>query len=375
MTKLAAIPNAAETALKAAFAARNATPVRLEAFKVFEAAGLPHRRVEEWKWTDLRRVAAGMDFHDPATDALTLTTSREPDARGPIKGEPELPMAALAGALAEEALIFDVKDAETLSLDFDAAAGVGARVVVVRAAAGASVVVRESYRAGAGAFATVAIRFELGAGATLERVVRQTGEDGVLVVTARSDVPERVTFRQTTLAFGAKLARLETHLALAGEGAHVALGGAYLLDGERHADQTTVVDHAVPNATTEEVFKGAVMGRAEGVFQGRIHVGPHAQKTDARMRHDALILEAGASVNAKPELIIFADDVQCAHGNTVGAVDPMQLYYLQSRGLPEARARALLTEAFVSAALDGVTDEATRDALRQEVRDWLEARS
>jgi Fe-S cluster assembly protein SufD len=197
----------------------------------------------------------------------------------------------------------------------------------------------------------------------------------VIVSTAEIALAEGAELTQTSLAFGAELARLETHVTHEGQGARAVLDGAYLLDGALHADQSTVVTHAAPGGTSAQLVKGAVRDRATGVFQGKIVVDRGAQKTDARMGHHALLLTEGATVNAKPELLIYADDVQCAHGATAGALDLAQLYYLQTRGLPEAQAKAMLTEAFVAEAFARVADDRVREALRSEVRAWLGRRS
>jgi Fe-S cluster assembly protein SufD len=131
----------------------------------------------------------------------------------------------------------------------------------------------------------------------------------------------------------------------------------------------------VAGGTTQQLVKGAVRAGGRGVFQGKIVVDRGAQKTDARQHHQALLLEEGAEAFAKPELIINADDVQCAHGNTIGALDEQALFYMRQRGLPEAEARALLTEAFLLEALPEDLDAGLRDELAGRVSAWLRARA
>jgi Fe-S cluster assembly protein SufD len=150
----------------------------------------------------------------------------------------------------------------------------------------------------------------------------------------------------------------------------VRLDGLYVLDGERHADLTTVVDHEGLGGQTRQLTKGVVRDRARGVFQGRIIVQPGADQTDARMGHHALMLSDHAEIDAKPELEIFADEVACAHGNTIGALDEDALFYARTRGLSEGEARALLTAAFLGEVVDGVEAEPVREIAEA----WLNAR-
>ena len=173
------------------------------------------------------------------------------------------------------------------------------------------------------------------------------------------------------IASGARLQRHETHVRHPGGGAEARLDGLYILEAKRHTDLTTVLTHAAPDGTTTQLTKGLVKDQARGVFQGKIVVEEGADRTDARMGHHALLLNDGAEVDAKPELEIYADDVSCAHGNTVGSIDEDALFYIRSRGIPEAEARALLMEAFVGEVVDRIEHEPARDAVRAWVADRL----
>src|SRR5262249_27661296 len=150
--------------------------------------------------------------------------------------------------------------------------------------------------------------------------------------------------------------------------------GATLLNGRQHADTTLVADHAAVGSTSREVFKTVLDGEARGIFQGKIIVRPLAQKTDARMAAHALLLSEDAEADSKPELEIFADDVQCGHGATTGALNDDLLFYLKARGIPPKEAEALLIQAFVGEAIDGIEDAGLRDALLEQVAAWLKAR-
>jgi len=180
---------------------------------------------------------------------------------------------------------------------------------------------------------------------------------------------------QTVLAAGARRQRIETRVSHPGAGAAVRLDGVYLLADKRHADITTVVTHAGVDGVTDQLVKGVVADQSRGVFQGRIVVAQGADKTDARMGHHALILSDRAEVDAKPELEIYADDVVCAHGNTVGALDEEALFYARQRGIPEAQARAMLTLAFLNEVVDRIEHAGAREAARAWVVRHLEAAS
>jgi Fe-S cluster assembly protein SufD len=153
------------------------------------------------------------------------------------------------------------------------------------------------------------------------------------------------------------------------------LSGASLLKGRQHADNTLVIEHAAAHCESREQFRSVLDGQSHAVFQGKIVVNPHAQKTDAKMLTRALLLSDEAEADNKPELEIFADDVVCGHGATAGALDPGLKFYLMSRGISEKEAEALLIQAFVGDAIEGVTDAAIRDVLMNACITWVGART
>ena len=150
------------------------------------------------------------------------------------------------------------------------------------------------------------------------------------------------------------------------------MNGVQLLTGNQHADFSSVVRHDAPHGTSRQTVKNVLAGRSRGVFQGRIEVARHAQKTDGYQMNQALLLSQDAEIDSKPELEIFADDVKCSHGATVGELDAEQLFYLRSRGVPDSEARAMLVRAFLTEALDLVTNEPIRDVLGQRIDAWWE---
>jgi Fe-S cluster assembly protein SufD len=215
-----------------------------------------------------------------------------------------------------------------------------------------------------------AFEFTLEPDATLTRVVIQTGGDLPLSI-ARVKLGARSKYNQFVLALGGRLARLETHVSVEGEGTEVTLNGAYLAGAGRHADLTSTIEHKAPGGVTRQLIKGVARKGGRGVFQGKIVVERAAQKTDARQHHRGLLLEGGAEIFAKPELMIHADDVQCAHGNTAGGLDERALFYMRSRGIPEAEARALLIEAFLVETIpDGLPGDLREDLVGL-MRAWL----
>ena len=171
------------------------------------------------------------------------------------------------------------------------------------------------------------------------------------------------TYETFCMSAGGRLSRTEAFVRLEGQGAHCGLNGAYLMKGREHCDNTTVIEHTVPRTTCREVFKGVLDDESKGVFQGKIVVHKDAQKTDGHQLSKALLLSDNAGMDAKPELEIYADDVKCSHGATCGQLDTTALFYLRSRGIPDALARNLLIQSFVAEALEEISDEAVRQSM------------
>jgi Fe-S cluster assembly protein SufD len=242
---------------------------------------------------------------------------------------------------------------------------------------GAELTLIETYEGeGSGYLSDFSLAISIGEGARLERIVLfDEPADAISISQSEVELQAGARFAQTVLTCGARLQRHETHLRHPGGGAEVRLDGLYLLGGKRHADLTTVVDHSAVDGVTDQLTKGLAKDQARGVFQGRIVVQAGADRTDARMGHHALLLNDGAEVDAKPELEIYADDVACAHGNTVGSLDEDALFYMRARGLPEPEARALLMEAFVGEVVDRIRHEGARAAAHAWVSDKLRALS
>jgi len=182
-------------------------------------------------------------------------------------------------------------------------------------------------------------------------------------------------FEGFSLASGGRLTRQEFRLLLIERAISASIGGTYLMKGQQSHDFTILADHFEPDGRTVQNFRGVIDDQARAVFQGKIHVRRSAQKTDGYQSHHALLLSPTAEASAKPELEIYADDVKCSHGATAGQLDPVALFYLRSRGIPESEARALLVESFLNGAIETITSEPVRALCQQRANEWLAARS
>jgi len=406
--------------------------LRERAFSAFADSGLPSRRVEEWKYTDLRTLLrevaplagppdASAIARAKETVSLPVTNLRQitlvngafvPELSDLDGLEKKLSIVPLATALAEKHPLLgmigklrpETRDAtlalNTAFLNDGVLIEVGEGAVIERpiyvrhvfaGGAAAMVFARSLVSIGKGAAATFVESFEGPADVAYQRnattelhiadranlsfVRLQTEGDSALHVSSLlAEVAGGAEFSFSTLTVGGAVSRQNVSLRLAGEHTQINLAGATLLRGRQHADSTLVLDHAVPNCTSRVTFRNVLDETSRGVVQGRIVVRPDAQKTDARMSLGALLLAEGAEADQKPELEIFADDVQCAHGATSGALDEQLLFYLLTRGIPRKQAEALLIQAFFGAALEEVRHEGLREALVERAADWLELR-
>ena len=221
-------------------------------------------------------------------------------------------------------------------------------------------------------FANHVTEIQLGRGALLRHYKLQSeGSEGFHISNIQGLLDRDASYDGFTLSVGAKLSRQEVSIRLEGEGADCHLNGAYLMRGKQHCDNTTLIEHLAPNTTCRETFKGVIDDRARAVFQGRIVVHRDAQHITGHQLSKALLLSNTAEIDAKPELEIYADDVQCSHGATAGDLDHNALFYLRSRGIPEAQARSILIEAFLAEAVNAIAAEGLCPALMSSVGHWL----
>ncbi len=216
----------------------------------------------------------------------------------------------------------------------------------------------------------------VGAGAVLDHFKIQ---DDSLAAThlsfGRAVIAEKGVYNSFVMTVGAALSRNEIQVRLDGEEANSKLYGAYLIRGSQHADTSTFIDHAVPHCDSDEIYKGVLDDKAHGVFQGKILVAKDAQQTNGNQLSRAILLSDGAQISTKPELEIYADDVKCSHGATAGELDDDSMFYMRSRGIPEDQARRLMIRAFIGELIDDIAYEPLRTHLEKLVENWLDKKA
>ncbi len=411
--------SAAEKTLFRQFAeqqAREPSPVRAAAFARFAEAGLPTRRVEAWHYTDLRAAMADaapvLAAPTPADiEAARLRLARRerfvPGAQLVLLGGRyigELSDRLPDGVTVTEGAVVAVPVADPLAALNEALSPSGCTISVARGAEIAepitilhlangtsdySVYSRSAIALNAGARASFVESFEgaqarvqrhsatimtLAKGAKARHVAVVGDEPGLHIETHVCDLADNAELEAFGLISGGDLTRRQIFVRMTGDEAKVSLGGLALIDGDRRADTTLQVVHAAPRGTSREFYRAIVDDDAVGVFQGKIIVERAAQKTDGAMKSQAILLSPRAQMNEKPELEIFADDVVCGHGATVASLDPEQVFYFRSRGIPESDAKAMLLEAFGGESIDRIEDELLIEALRARLRAWLGSR-
>jgi|BarGraIncu00222A_1022003.scaffolds.fasta_scaffold00601_10 Fe-S cluster assembly protein SufD len=406
---------------------------RQQAFDAYASIGLPHRRIEDWKYTDLRmlmrdvlplaeepdaaalkRAGAVLKLHAIAgvrrlvlvdgVFAPTLSDTADPEKGLAIRTLREVleagdaglhaqlftpdtsdAMAALNSAMMTDGLVIEIANEVALTRPLHI-------VHIASGAAPAAMFTRSLIRVGKQVHATLvesyiaadaaktyqvhdSLVLAIGDGARLDHVrLIEDGREAFNISSAVVSLGAKAHYNTFGMTSGANVSRYQAVIAFAGEGSRVETNGVNLLNGRQHADTTLFLDHAVPNCASREIFRAVVDDRGHSVFQGRIIVRPKAQKTDAKMMTRALLLSDEAEADNKPELEIFADDVTCGHGATTGALDESLLFYLRARGLSEKEAQALLIQAFVGEAIESIADDTLRELAILAAERWLAAR-
>jgi Fe-S cluster assembly protein SufD len=404
----------AETTLMRQFEARklSSSPRRADAFGRFAERGLPTRRVESWHYTDLRAAMRDAAPLAPAPDSGAIDGARKiladrkriaawrvvlvdgrlvaelcdqlPPGVSFSREEPspvdvDDPMVALNEAMSVEAHVLTVADEARIEGPIEVthiATAKDARSLYSRIAVllgvGASAAFVESYLgAGPGVQRNSSTILTLGEGARVKHVVLVEDDAGLHIESQIGQLAARAELNTFALVSGGALTRRQLFHKLIGRDAKVSLGGLTLLDGKRRADTTLQVVHAAEGGTSREYYRAIVDDEAVGTFQGKVIVETSAQKTDGAMKSQTVLLSPQAQMNAKPELEIFADDVVCGHGATVGSLDPEQLFYLMTRSLEKAEAESMLLEAFGEEAISRIEDDVLAEALRRPFRAWL----
>jgi Fe-S cluster assembly protein SufD len=391
--------------------------LRRQGIEAFARAGFPHKKIEDWKYTDVGEIAStpfrmaesageitleelapylpnGLDAHRLVVvdghlvaglsdlDGLPEGVCIEGLAGRFLAGDiPRLVNAAVNGyagaftdlntALMSDGLYLELADNAVLDKPLHllvVSSGRRGRTMshirnVLRLGHNSRCALIEHY-VGLGEtpyFTNAVTEVDAGPGAQLTRVrIQQESEHGYHV--ASFNVRQRRDSRILNygIDLGGKLARTDSNSRLDDEGAEIHLYGVYAPTGEQHIDNHTRIDHAKPHGTSREAYKGVVADKGRGVFNGKIIVHKDAQKTDSEQSSDALLLSKRAEVDAKPELEIYADDVKCAHGSTVGQLDEDAVFYLRSRGIDEDGARAILTYSFADEIIARIEPESLR---------------
>jgi Fe-S cluster assembly protein SufD len=359
---------------------------------------LPTRKLEAWRYTDLRALAA-ISFSEPMpaaapADLPDLGIPRIVFVNGAYDETLSTPPAFCAGfaAVAEASSLplakinaEHARDGVTLTVPDGVDAG--AVLLISYASAARPIAFHPRHRITLGKGAKLAvIEVAMGQGvywhnpvsdialhenATLAHYrLQDEGAEAFHLATIRAKIAAGAAYESFSAVIGAKLSRAEFHATLMGPGGKTHLNAAQLLGGHQHGDFTTIVTHDAPSCSSRQTVKSVLDGHARGVFQGRIEVARAAQKTDGYQMNQALLLSETAEIDIKPELEIFADDVKCSHGATIGALDPEQVFYVRSRGIPEDQARAMLIRAFLTEALEPVTHDAARALFETAIEAW-----
>jgi len=391
--------------------------------------GLPHRRVEEYKYSDLRAfmksaaplaapaeiadVRRALDAQDSYGDLdryrIVIANGRYIDQlsdASPLKDEgvtvsdfaealkgdggsqlltspktaPTDGVFALNTAFVQGGVLISVAEGSDVSKPVEVihvAASEGAQVTrsKVTVANGAKLRLLETFTGETGAGEVNAVfDYTVGDKATLATTRLIVGDaQAARLFSTVATVGAESLFKSLGFVAGPDFVRNQQFVHFTGENSEAKVYGVSMARNTDLADQTLIVDHAVPHCNSREFFKTVLDDRARGVYQGRINVAPHAQKTDGEMMTQALLLSEEAEMANKPELEIFADDVICAHGATSGQIDEDLLFYLRARGIPEAEAKTLLVLAFLSEAIEEYGEEDVTEGLESRVRDWLAA--
>jgi Fe-S cluster assembly protein SufD len=404
--------------------------MRAKSLAAFGERGFPTRRDEAWRFTStrpltekffipVRREPVRRDLAIPANDdadigkygfkgptyrvvfangiaqglprklppglwlgSITQAVSGRPEAAKLAISETDLrgnqPFASLNAALFADGFVLELDEGIILDRPIEivhrAQSALPTSIYLrnaIRIAPGSKVTVMETY-VGEGAYwDNVVTSIAVAEGASLTHVnIQDESREAVHFATVRTSVEQSASYQNFSLTLGANLSRNDIQVLL-GEGATVNVAGAYLQRGDQDTTNAVVIDHAEPNATTRELFKGVLDGRSHGAFLGTIRVREGAQKTDAKQTSRALMLSDRASVNIKPELSILADDVKCSHGAAVGDLDKDTLFYLRARGIGVDEARRMLVEAFLLETIDTLESPETQEHLARHVRRWL----
>ena len=348
---------------------------------------LPTSRDEAFRWADMAGLQAARDLPVAAprlpepilTDAARLVfVDGQLDRQASTPGDLAITPASISSdhrlarhAAGEgHAITLAPRSVTRLEIARVNAGGDGQMPLVITLGEDAVLTLVESFT-GAG-WSNTLTRFDLGEGARVMRAVRIVQDAGFVSTRDEVMIAQAASFVSVALGATAAGTRLDAALTLNGDGAYAELGGALLTRDEQRQECAVRVRHAHPNGQSHQLWRAVAAERSTVSLAAAVEVARDAQKTDGEQSLRGLLLHRTATVNLKPELEIFADDVKCAHGATVGELDARALFYMQSRGIPAGRAKALLTRAFVADAIDRIGDEGVRAVFAADADTWLE---
>ena len=383
----------------------------------FSSQGLPDRKVEEWRYTNLKPVQAQLFALDAVSAGaappallessyrlvfsngvlqsgandlptgvrlagMAETLSESPGSlaahMGQINAGQDLPLPALNQALSRDGYILSIDPGvmveRPMEVLFLSDAGTCYPRNLVLAGAGSEATVVEHYlgRGDGEYFVNAVTEIHAALGAKLRRYkIQQDAFGASHVATLAGQLGDDAHFENFDMNLGGQLVRSEIHMALAGQGAEAALNGVYLLRGKQHCDNAIQMDHVVGATNSHQDYRGILDDKAHAVFQGKITVRPDAQGIEGHQLNKTLLLSDDAEIDSKPELEILADDVKCSHGATAGELDETGLFYLRSRGIPEAEARQLLMTAFIAETVAHIGHDDVRAVMERLVGEWM----
>ncbi len=353
--------------------ARGLTPAEMaDTLPVADTAGPEYRRArsslahdrfrEYWKYTPVKDFVMGLGVADVQRPVLagaeqagirlqSLADLPAPSAGGPsLVSAERFPLADLACLLAGDALVIQITGEVADPLSIRHGDGL-AMPVFLRLDRGASLTLSETFR-GTG-FGNQSLYIDLAHGASLTHAVTAFETDACHWSLTQVRQAEGSRYQRQQYCLGGRKRRVETHVLLEAPQAEVQVTGAWVVDGGTHLDQQLIVEHRAAATRSRQRLHGIGAGKGTAVFNGRIHIHPHAPGADAALTNRNLALHADAVINTKPELEIYTDDVRCAHGATVGQLSEESLFYLRSRGLDPRQARRMLCRAFIRECLEG----------------------
>jgi Fe-S cluster assembly protein SufD len=351
--------------------------LRDAAFARFAALGFPNTHNEEWRFTNVSAIAKTA-FTPVAPDAL-LVYPESVRKLEPAAAEAHLakhaafdrnPFVALNTAFLGNVVVLQIpRNAvieQPIEITYEGTNGAAAHPrTLILVGANAQCTIVETYK-GAGKYFTNAVtEIVVGDRAVVDHYkLQQESLSAFHISTLQATVGRSATFSSHSISLGGALVRNDANATLSA-GSDATLNGLYIVNGTQHVDNHTLIDHTMPHGTSHEIYKGILDGKSHAVFNGKIIVRKDAQKTDSKQTNKNLVLSDDAVVDTKPELQIFADDVRCTHGATIGQLDAESLFYLQSRGIGKREARSLLTYAFAQDVVDRIKVQSLRDSLER----------